>query len=406
MSAPVTAVTGLPGNGKTLYTICMVKEWAERENRQVYYHGIEILDPVALPWVEFDDGKTWHTLPHGCIIVIDEAHKLFPVRPQGSKVPPHVEAIAELRHQGHNLVLITQHPMELDSAIRRRVGRHLHAVRRFGMQACAVFEWSRCVENCDKTRKDAIRHEWVYNTKAYAWYKSAEIHTIKRRIPKKVFFLVLVPILLAFAVWYVFSIFTKQRGGVPSPSPPSVSASGVGASRGRVAMTGGSDLTTWHSEQVPRVVGLAHTAPVYDAVTKPVRAPYPAACASTKTRCTCFTSQATRLVVPDDLCRRIVDEGIFLAWELEGDKKASGSPSSSGGSVAAAAAAPSSTLERFEPAVVAAVSGTPSVQHALPVRSVRPPSPSPPSDSSAGGAPAAPAAVPDGAALSSFRGAR
>lgn len=323
MTAPVTLVTGLPGNGKTLYSVCMVKEWATKENRQVYYHGIEILDKEALPWVEFLDSKTWHELPDGCIIVIDEAHKVFPVRPQGSKVPPHVEAIAELRHQGHNLVLITQHPMELDSAIRRRVGRHLHCVRRFGMQACAVFEWSRCVENCDKTRKDAIQHEWAYNKKAFDWYKSAEIHTIKRKIPKKVVFLALVPVALIAAIWYVYSIFAKQRA--PSEATPvSVSASGVSVN------TAAALPFKWHEDRTPRVKGLAYTAPIYDQVTQPVRAPYPAACVANANRCQCYTQQATRLDVPDELCRGIAAGGFFVAWDEAGNRVSS-SASSPGG---------------------------------------------------------------------------
>lgn len=306
--APVTLVTGLPGNGKTLYTICMVKEWADRESRQVYYHGIDILDKEALPWEEFQDAKTWHKLPAGAIILIDEAHKEFPVRPQGSKVPEHVEAIAELRHQGHNLVLITQHPMELDSAIRRRVGRHLHAVRRFGMQACALFEWSRCVENCDKTRKDAIRHEWAYKTSAYSWYKSAEIHTIKRKIPKKVFVLALAPLVLIFAIWYVYSIFTKQR----EPEQVSVVQSATSVNTPQKAA---DTAESWFQSHTPRVKGLEYTAPVYDTVTQPVRAPYPAACIASASKCRCYTHQGTRLSTPDDVCRGIAAGGFFVAWD-------------------------------------------------------------------------------------------
>jgi len=323
MTAPVTLVTGLPGNGKTLYSVCMIKEWAEKENRQVYYHGIEVLDKQSLPWDEFQDPKTWHKLPHGAVIVIDEAHKVFPVRPQGSKVPEHVEAIAELRHQGHNLVLITQHPMELDSAIRRRVGRHLHAVRRFGMQACAVFEWARCVENCDKTRKDAIRHEWAFNTRAFSWYKSAEIHTIKRKIPKKVFFLALVPVALIVAVWYVYSIFAKQRAPA-EVTPVSVSASGVSVN------TAAASPFKWFDDRTPRVKGLPHTAPIYDQVTQPVRAPYPAACVANAKRCQCYTHQATRLDVTDELCRGIASGGFFVAWDEAGNRVSSAASSPGG----------------------------------------------------------------------------
>lgn len=329
MSAPVTAVTGLPGNGKTLYTICMVKEWAEKENRQVYYNGIEILDKEALPWIEFTDPKEWHKLPVGAIIVMDEAHKAFPVRPQGSRAPEHVEAIAELRHQGHNLVLITQHPMELDSSIRRRVGRHLHAVRRFGLQACAVFEWARCVENCDKTRKDALRHEWKYNSKAYAWYKSAEVHTIKRRIPKKVLFLLLAPVTVGVAIWWVYGVFAKQRAG---ETPSAVSSAQVASAPVMGGQPGQPSPMAWFEQHSPRVKGLPHTAPVYDSVTQPVRAPYPAACVANKTRCQCYTQQATRMDVDEETCRGIAAGGYFVAWDdtPKGTAKPASAPAGGG----------------------------------------------------------------------------
>lgn len=315
MTAPVTLMTGLQGSGKTLHSICMIKEWAEKENRQVYYHGIEIFDKQALPWEEFQDATTWHKLPVGSIIVIDEAHKVFPVRPVGSKVPPHVEAIAELRHQGHNLVIITQHPMEIDTAVRRRVGRHMHHVRRFGAQACAIFEWARVVENCDKTRKDAIQHEWVYKKAAYSWYKSSELHTIKRSIPKKLVILAIAPLLLITAVWYVVSIFDKQRDGVDQAGTQEAQQGQAGQAS---VVSKAATSADWIEAHQPRIRGLAYTAPVYDQVTQPVRAPYPAACVQSATRCQCYSQQGTRLDVPKQLCQDIAAGGFFVAWQAEG----------------------------------------------------------------------------------------
>jgi zona occludens toxin len=66
-----------------------------------------------------------------------------------------------------------------------------------------------------------------------------------------------------------------------------------------------------------RLPDLPHTAPVYDDVTKPVKAPYPAACVASDTRCHCYTQQATRLHVSDSMCRNIVERGYFVAWQEE-----------------------------------------------------------------------------------------
>jgi hypothetical protein len=293
----------------------MVKEWAEREKREVYYHGIDILDPVALPWKQIE-AKDWHKCPPGSIIVIDEAHKTFPLRANGSAVPEHVLPIAELRHEGHNLVLITQHPMELDSAVRRRIGRHLHCVRRFGMQACSIREWSRCVENCDKTTKDSIQHEWIYNKKAYAWYKSAQVHTIKRKLPAKLLWLAAPVIFVPIAIYTVVQVVNQQRSAEAIKQAAAGSAGGASAPLSPVGQSGGPLSPRQYVDQFkPRVAGLAYTAPVYDKVTQPTRAPYPAACVQSKSRCQCYTQQGTRLEVPQELCEGIAQGGFFMAWD-------------------------------------------------------------------------------------------
>ena len=73
-------------------------------------------------------------------------------------------------------------------------------------------------------------------------------------------------------------------------------------------------LETWVEEQKPRIAGLPHTAPIYDKVTQPDGAPYPAACVASATRCVCYTDQATRIDTPESLCRAIVKSGYYMAW--------------------------------------------------------------------------------------------
>lgn len=72
-------------------------------------------------------------------------------------------------------------------------------------------------------------------------------------------------------------------------------------------------------EHQPRVAGLAFTAPFYDAITKPVRAPYPAGCVLHKVKddCSCYTDQGTKLEVPKEICKTILTNGIFKYWDDE-----------------------------------------------------------------------------------------
>lgn len=74
-------------------------------------------------------------------------------------------------------------------------------------------------------------------------------------------------------------------------------------------------MTQWVQARMPRVSGLPHTAPVYDAVTSPVTAPVLAACVRSATKgCRCYTQQGTRMEVDPDLCARIVERGYFVDW--------------------------------------------------------------------------------------------
>jgi len=65
---------------------------------------------------------------------------------------------------------------------------------------------------------------------------------------------------------------------------------------------------------VPRVSGFAHTAPVYDDVTKPVDAPYPVACL-VGSACRCYDQSANVLPMPVEVCGDLVKAGFFKSWE-------------------------------------------------------------------------------------------
>ncbi|QOT81194.1 hypothetical protein [Cupriavidus basilensis] len=70
----------------------------------------------------------------------------------------------------------------------------------------------------------------------------------------------------------------------------------------------------------PRVAGLEHSAPVYDEITKAVRAPVPPAYVVIKRHCERYSQQGTRLQMTGDQCKTIVDNGYFLAFDPEPQK--------------------------------------------------------------------------------------
>lgn len=311
-------ITGLPGNGKTLWALNFIKDKAEKENRPVYYSGIPDLN---LPWTEID-GEKWMDCPANSIIVIDECQRIYRPRSYGSNVPPHVAQLETHRHKGIDIYLITQHPMLVDSNVRRLVGLHFHCVRKFGLAASTIHEWTSCKENCDKNRDESTRHEFKFPKEAFSWYKSAEVHTHKARIPMRVWLLLVVPFVLVALVWFIWSRFQTKVEGIDGPGLP---ASGPVHQLGPASPVPGAhsrQLTAaeYFQQHRPRILGLPHTAPVYDELTRPVHVPYPAACIASSSRCQCYTQQATKLDVPSEICESIAKGGYFLAWDTSGNR--------------------------------------------------------------------------------------
>lgn len=307
--------TGQPGAGKTLFTLAIVRERAEREQRPVFYHGIEILKPELYPnWHHLEDPAKWMDLPDGAIIVHDECQGLYRPRGNGAQVPEHVSRWETHRHNGWDAYLITQHPMLIDSNIRRLAGEHMHVIRAFGAKMATLHRWQQVKEQCDKTRADSVSETKAYPSHLFDSYKSATVHTHKARIPPRLFFLLLLPLLLGALAWWFSTWYADRAEG------PDIEQS-ISRSQARVGIAGApppsrrKTVVEWIEERQPRIEGLPHTAPVYDRVTEVVRAPAPVACVASAARCVCYTEQATRMGTPESLCRQIVKDGYFVAWE-------------------------------------------------------------------------------------------
>jgi zona occludens toxin len=335
----IELITGLPGNGKTLFTIGYVKAWAEAEGRPVFYHGIPEL---ALPWTAIDDPTKWMEVPPKSIVIIDEAQKTFRNRSLGAVPPKHVTDLETHRHLGIDLVIITQHPSLIDPAVRRLAGRHQHMVRIWGMEASTVHKWDAVKDNCDKPagRKDSEHRKWPFDKSLYGLYKSAEVHTMKRSIPGRVKVLIaLFPLLLLAIAGAVYSIRKT------TPTNPAKVVSSGSAAPGMLAapVAGGQsagvrggyqdpveDLKQYVWKETPRVAALPQTAPKYDELTKPTRVPIPAMCIqigvvgkSKDVTCRCWTQQATPMPsVPLNMCMEFARNGYFREFDPDRDRQA------------------------------------------------------------------------------------
>jgi len=345
--------TGANGAGKTLLTLRDVRAAQLREpHRQVFFHGFEAGDKITqeFGWKPFDPRK-WQELPDGSICVMDECQNEFPVRKGSEPLPDYINAVAQFRRKrGFDFYMIAPHPMHLDNFLRRLIENpswHRHLKRVMGAQLVRVMKFNFVNLECEKTgagERGTIENVG-YPKEVYTWYKSAELHTAKRSIPKPVL------IVLACAVaapFLVYGAFKNMSGhGKDQAKPGTTEKAAPGATAPYQARSSSQQPGMTRAEYLqarePRLKDFPHTAPAYDQVTQPVVAPYPAACIDgirpkDKTAsCECYSQQGTRLTTAADTCKQIARNGFFIDWKQDSIDAAKPAPP-----VAVAAAAPGS----------------------------------------------------------------
>lgn len=327
----IVLVTGVPGSGKTLYTISKLLQESFKD-RTVYVNRIpnlilphEVLSgdednpPPTSDVFHWFDGR----VPNGSVIVIDEAQRVFRPRSATSAVPPHVAKLETHRHMGLDFVLITQHPQLIDVNVRRLVGRHLDVRRVFGFGGGAlVYEWDRCQLDISNVR-NASKRPFRYKKADFKLYKSAEVHTKPtNKVPGivKMFFALLLvfPVVLWFG-WKRYQRYVVEETPAVVPQGPVTGAvagaGGLPVSHGGMGDVRDRPMTVqeYSDSLEPRVFGLQHTAPRYDDLTKPTRVPVPVSCVKMEKKgCKCYTQDATPYHTTQERCERIVEGGIFF----------------------------------------------------------------------------------------------
>lgn len=315
--------TGANGAGKTLLTLKDVREQQLRENRPVYYHGFE-LDPAKAAefgWKEFDP-KCWQDLPDGSICIMDECQNEFPLRRSGSEVPDYINAIAQhRRRRGFDFWMITPHPSLIDVFVRRLIGKpswHRHINRTIGADVVSVITFGtpdmKCEQPGASSRGEVSMR--AFPKDVYSWYRSASLHTGKKRVPRAVWVVVSAFVSVLVLAVFAFSMLGSY-GGKKSVSKESELALPSSAVPAPVTQSLASPISAdeYLKLRKPRLGDFPHTAPAYDGVTSPKVAPYPAACIHMGKVCKCYTQQATVMPVSGAVCVQIVKNGFFVDWQ-------------------------------------------------------------------------------------------
>lgn len=306
----ITIIVGIPGAGKTLYAVSELRDEYQKANRQVYYYnipGIKIDE-----WIELDDPTSWHTLPTGSVIIVDEAHEVFKKDNYRDKTPEHIEAAATLRHRGHDLVLLTQHPVGVDKFLRDRCGRFIYLRSPMTKGGHAFkYVWPEYQDNYKDKREweTSDQETWTHRTDAFDSYISAELHTKKKYVPKelkKAYALGIVALIGGVGIFY----FLYNTWIAPTKELDNPSEYEAAALFDHAVEDIQDTVQDYFEKFVERIPGLPHSAPMYDKVTEVKTYPQ-YQCISNKHKCTCYTQQMSKVQMDEKQCRRIIANGYF-----------------------------------------------------------------------------------------------
>lgn len=316
----ITLITGAPGSGKTLYTVdkllrglvgTSVKGQDDDGNAVVYPRTIYSNINGLLIDHELIDAH-WLSDLHqnkitGAVVVFDEVQRVWPNRPAGSKKPAAVEYLETHRHDGIDLIIMTQNPQLLDPAVRALVGRHLHMRRVGSFGAAVVYEWDAC-SNSLNFKAAFTKTGYRYSSTAQKLYHSAKVHTKQTRRLPFVVWLMLAGVVGAAYLWPTLMQRITGKGAhtevaAVAPKPSFVSKpSATEAMRKRLA-----------DQQASTAV-----APVVPAPVEPINVHQPvlAGCAVARSRCVCFDTAGKILPRDQGACERVtgfLDEPLQLA---------------------------------------------------------------------------------------------
>ena len=341
--------TGKPGHGKTLNTIREVDQSAHAQGRVVYYHNINGLKPEQLKasWFVFEDPEKWFELPADAIIVVDEAQGWFGSRDPRARPPEHITRFETMRHQGHEVHLVTQDPRYLDVHLRRLCNSHIHYWRVFKSSQLLRFESEVVVEKVEvkSSFKDADKKSLRLDKKYFGAYTSTNAkHHFQTKVPTKFLLAAAVIIGAGFLVYRAYARYEQEKTkpqaadqiGAPMESESMVdqAKSVVGSFINPIGGQGAEQpqtLEQYLGSRVPRIQDVPGSAPIYDQLNTPQSFPKPVCIATTDrdlisrnrrrmsigdtddglTGCRCNTQQGTLLDVSFEFCMTVVQNGYF-----------------------------------------------------------------------------------------------
>ena len=324
--------TGNMGTGKTSRVVSMILNNEDGLFKMKLDDGTEVDRPLYFCHIDGLDKRKFNAhelteeeimsaplrdiIPQGAVLIVDEAHYTYPVRAAGRPVPPYIQELTELRHHGHTVILMTQHPSQLDVFVRNLVSKHTHLERKaVGMKQ---YSWYKCVTSLDNPAAvtGVESSSWKPPKEAFKYYKSSSQHQkFKKNIPLAVWALVAI---LGFMAWKGFNFYQIYKKG-SGQSEVVQSVSDLSASepqaineteQSKIQQDINSNLKP--EDFVPTLAEKPESKPIYDNVRQVKTFEYIAGCVEGgNSGCTCYSAQGTPLKeVTKAMCKDYVKNGL------------------------------------------------------------------------------------------------
>lgn len=323
--------TGNMGTGKTSRVVSMILnnedglfkmklEDGTEVDRPLYFCHIDGLDKRKFNAHELTEEEIMSAplrdiIPTGAVLIVDEAHYTYPVRASGRPVPPYIQELTELRHHGHTVILMTQHPSQLDVFVRNLVSKHTHLERKaVGMKQ---YSWYKCVTSLDNPAAvtGVESASWKPPKDAFKYYKSSSQHQkFKKQIPLAIWALIAIFAFMGWKGYNVYQIYQQGTGQVEQAELQEIAASQpqTEAQTPPTQPTAKVNNSLSPTDFVPTLAEKPESKPLYDSVRQVKTFERVAACIEGgNSGCTCYSDQGTALKeVTKAMCKDYVKNGI------------------------------------------------------------------------------------------------
>lgn len=326
----LTLITGSLGTGKTALMIKLLTEHSSYPDNAVVV-GVR----------EWQGGGAYYTLPGqdvfknqaliedigklpGTVYVVDEAKKIWPSRIAGKPVPEFIDShLAESRSIAQDWIFTAQTPTQIDVALRRLIGRHIHLeLTPFGVK---YSESGQIREDLKFTRDESRKYDFPKDS--LKLYRSddgvTDSHKKGLSVPKRLIYLGILMLVLISVVVYFASNSTIFKSVVGMEDEEIAVTKTTETKKEGISQPQATKAVSLDILPITHAPNHYYYAPRDPAVPELAKAPrIPVGCISSATKCICYDQYNQRIEeISPKRCQDFIDNKNRLAFARDQVKR-------------------------------------------------------------------------------------